>query len=239
MWIALKVILSSALFSSPPTEPLRPAGERLTSVPHAEEWVEKRRGLENVTQMHFARKGVVTEEMALRRRAREARRPSSSAARSRAGGMIIPANVNHANLEPMGIGIAALVQGQREHRQQRRSRATSTSELREARHLAQVRRRHGDGPLDRRRHRRHPPRASSRPRRCRSAPCRSTRRSRSAKDVKQAHRRRHDRHARAPGEAGRRLLHDPRRRARRVPAAREGPHHRHRLARRLDHGRSG
>ena len=51
-----------------------------------------------------------------------------------------------------------------------------------------------------------------------------------------AHRRRPHRHARAPGQAGRRLLHHPRRRPRRAPAAREGPHHRHRLARRLDHG---
>ena len=50
------------------------------------EWVSKRHGAPNVTQMHYARQGVVTEEMALRRRARERSSPSSSAARSRAGG---------------------------------------------------------------------------------------------------------------------------------------------------------
>ena len=35
------------------------------------------------------------------------------------GRLVIPANVNHANLEPMGIGIALALQGEREHRQQR------------------------------------------------------------------------------------------------------------------------
>ena len=74
------------------------------------EWVSKRAvqhpGTTNQSQMHYARKGVVTEEMAYVADAREASSPSSSAARSRAGGMIIPANVNHTNLEPMGIGIA-------------------------------------------------------------------------------------------------------------------------------------
>ena len=32
--------------------------------------------------------------------------------------MVIPANVNHLNLEPMAIGIAVALQDQREHRQQ-------------------------------------------------------------------------------------------------------------------------
>ena len=44
--------------------------------------------------------------------------------------MVIPANVNHTNLEPMGIGIALALQGEREHRQQRRSRATSRASSR-------------------------------------------------------------------------------------------------------------
>jgi phosphomethylpyrimidine synthase len=69
------------------------------------EWVEKRRGLENVTQMHFARKGVVTEEMRFvaTREKVDAELVRTEVARGR---LIIPANVNHANLEPMGIGIA-------------------------------------------------------------------------------------------------------------------------------------
>ena len=70
------------------------------------EWVEKRRGLSNVTQMRFARQGVVTEEIrhvALR----EGLDPEAVRAEVARGRMIIPANVNHPELEPMAIGIAA------------------------------------------------------------------------------------------------------------------------------------
>jgi phosphomethylpyrimidine synthase len=59
----------------------------------------------NVTQMHFARKGIVTEEMQY-----VAQREKVSAELVRAeiarGRLIIPANVCHTNLEPMGIGVA-------------------------------------------------------------------------------------------------------------------------------------
>src|SRR4051812_38307115 len=69
------------------------------------EWVSKRRGHENVSQMHYARKGVVTEEM-LHVAGRE--KVSAELVRSEVarGRLVIPANVNHENLEPMGIGIA-------------------------------------------------------------------------------------------------------------------------------------
>jgi phosphomethylpyrimidine synthase len=69
-------------------------------------WVESRRGLPNVTQMHFARGGVVTEEMehVARRERLPAELVRAEVARGR---MIIPANVNHPELEPMAIGIAA------------------------------------------------------------------------------------------------------------------------------------
>ena len=68
-------------------------------------WVQKRSGLDNVTQMHFARKGIVTEEMhhVARREKIEAELVRSEIARGR---LIIPANIHHPNLEPMGIGIA-------------------------------------------------------------------------------------------------------------------------------------
>ncbi|HEX7878621.1 MAG TPA: phosphomethylpyrimidine synthase ThiC [Candidatus Eisenbacteria bacterium] len=61
---------------------------------------------DNVTQMHFARKGVVTPEMehVATREAMDVELVRSEVARGR---MIIPANVNHASLEPMAIGIAA------------------------------------------------------------------------------------------------------------------------------------
>ena len=57
----------------------------------------------NVTQMHYARQGVITEEMEhiARREKVEAEFVRSEVARGRA---IIPANVNHRRLEPMIIG---------------------------------------------------------------------------------------------------------------------------------------
>src|SRR5712692_6133573 len=69
-------------------------------------WVEKRKALSNVTQMHFARKGIVTEEMeyVARREKLPAELIRSEVARGR---MIIPANVKHPELEPMCIGIAS------------------------------------------------------------------------------------------------------------------------------------
>jgi len=59
----------------------------------------------NVSQMHYARQGVITEEVqyVARRERLEPELVRSEVARGRA---IIPANVNHRNLEPMGIGIA-------------------------------------------------------------------------------------------------------------------------------------
>jgi len=70
------------------------------------QWLEHRRGLPNVTQMHFARAGVLTEEMqhVARRENLPAELIRSEVARGR---MIIPANVNHPELEPMCIGIAS------------------------------------------------------------------------------------------------------------------------------------
>ncbi len=71
------------------------------------EWVQKRAASQNQTQMHFARKGIVTEEMhyVARREQLEPELVRSEVARGR---MIIPANVKHTNVEPMAIGITAL-----------------------------------------------------------------------------------------------------------------------------------
>ncbi len=69
------------------------------------EWVRSRQG-ENVTQLHYARKGVVTEEMAYVAK-REGLDPELVRSEVARGRMIIPANVNHPELEPMAIGIAA------------------------------------------------------------------------------------------------------------------------------------
>src|SRR4029078_5811797 len=73
-----------------------------------EPWVASRRGSTNVTQLHYARKGEITREMEFIG-VREGFDPDfvrSEVARGRA---IIPANVNHPELEPMIIGRNFLV----------------------------------------------------------------------------------------------------------------------------------
>jgi len=61
----------------------------------------------NFSQMHYARKGVITEEMAYvaHREKQPAELIRDEVARGR---MIIPANIHHPELEPMGIGVASL-----------------------------------------------------------------------------------------------------------------------------------
>jgi phosphomethylpyrimidine synthase len=68
-------------------------------------WVSKRSNDHCKTQMHYARKGVITEEMAYVA-TREKVEPALVQSEVARGRLVIPANVNHANLEPMGIGIA-------------------------------------------------------------------------------------------------------------------------------------
>ena len=69
-------------------------------------WVAARKGQGNVTQMHHARQGRLTEEMNHVAQ-RENLPPSLVMEEVARGRMIVPANINHVNLEPMGIGIAA------------------------------------------------------------------------------------------------------------------------------------
>ena len=62
---------------------------------------------DTATQMHHARKGVITPEM--RRVAeREDVAPEYIRDEVARGRMVIPANVRHAELDPMGIGINAI-----------------------------------------------------------------------------------------------------------------------------------
>src|SRR5215470_7335529 len=93
-----------------PVEKLNGSGP----VPHSRaEWIAQRRasaaasGDSNVSQMHFARKGVITEEMVYvaRREKLTAELVRDEVARGR---MIIPANINHPELDPMCIGVASL-----------------------------------------------------------------------------------------------------------------------------------
>ena len=70
------------------------------------EWVAKRKNDKIRTQMHYARQGIVTEEMDYVAR-REDLSPELVRSEVARGRMIIPANVNHPNLEPMCIGVAS------------------------------------------------------------------------------------------------------------------------------------
>src|SRR5512138_1043199 len=70
------------------------------------EWIAKRRGQADVTQLRLARRGIVSDEMA--HVASRERLPvdlvRDEVARGR---LVIPANVAHPELEPIGIGVAA------------------------------------------------------------------------------------------------------------------------------------
>src|ERR1051326_2193521 len=87
-------------------------GETAIPRPRAE-WIAARRaeaartGDTNLSQMHWAKRGTVTEEMkyVAWREKLDAEQVRGEVARGR---MIIPANVNHPDLEPMAIGIASL-----------------------------------------------------------------------------------------------------------------------------------
>jgi phosphomethylpyrimidine synthase len=71
------------------------------------EWIASRSGQSNVTQMHYARKGETTPEMAHVAR-REGVLPDLVRDEVARGRMVIPANIAHPELEPMAIGINAL-----------------------------------------------------------------------------------------------------------------------------------
>src|SRR5690242_18736527 len=73
--------------------------------PIRSEWVKKRRG-PIVTQMHYARQGIITEEMEFVAK-REKLAPELVRSEVARGRMIIPANVRHLELEPMCIGVAS------------------------------------------------------------------------------------------------------------------------------------
>jgi phosphomethylpyrimidine synthase len=71
-----------------------------------QEWIDRRGGDACVTQMHYARQGRATEEMAYA--AEREQIPLEVVVDEVARGrMVIPANINHPELEPMAIGIAA------------------------------------------------------------------------------------------------------------------------------------
>src|ERR1700680_2384732 len=71
------------------------------------EWVARRSGDSIRTQIHYARQGRITEEMEYVAR-RERQAPETIRDEVARGRMIIPANINHTNLEPMCIGVESV-----------------------------------------------------------------------------------------------------------------------------------
>src|SRR5437763_10758701 len=70
------------------------------------EWAAKRQTDTIRTQMHYARQGIVTEEMHYVAK-RESISPELVRSEVARGRMIIPAKIHHRNLEPMAIGVAS------------------------------------------------------------------------------------------------------------------------------------
>src|SRR5436190_4859645 len=74
------------------------------------EWIARRKAENrdgNFSQLHYARAGVITEEMQFVAQ-REKLAPELVREEVARGRLIIPANINHPELEPMGIGVASL-----------------------------------------------------------------------------------------------------------------------------------
>ena len=197
------------------------------------QWIAKRRGGPNVTQMHHARRGVVTEEMA-HVAAREKLEPELVRHEVARGRMVIPANVKHPELEPIGIGVAATCK--------------INANIGNSAVTGNVDERAGEAPRAAcvtapTRSWTSPPAATSTASARRSStPARPHRHGADlpglahVKDADDLTPRGHARHGRAPGEAGRGLHDHPRRRAAGHRAARRGPRHRDRQPRRLAHG---
>src|SRR6266852_727766 len=109
----LEIVKDSVVMTPPNSAPASPinrnTGNGLVPKPRAE-WIDRRRAEHtngNLSQMHYARKGVITEEMEYVAR-REKLSPVQVRDELACGRMIIPANINHPELEPMCIGVASL-----------------------------------------------------------------------------------------------------------------------------------
>ena len=200
------------------------------------DWVAKRKNDTIRTQLYYARLGLITEEMhyVAQRESLPPELVRSEVARGRADH-----SRQHQPPQPRADGHRDRleVQDQRQYRQLfggfgRRGRA------RKAALLGEIRRRYGDGSLDRRRHPRHSPshhrRLAGAHRHCphlRSALARAPR--------GRPERRRDAGRDRGTGRAGRGLHDDPRRRVGAAHSAHHAARHRHRQPRRLAFWPSG
>ncbi len=70
------------------------------------QWVSERKNDKVRTQMHYAKKGIITKEMEYVAKIEDIL-PELVRSEVARGRMIIPANINHVSLEPMAIGIAS------------------------------------------------------------------------------------------------------------------------------------
>jgi hypothetical protein len=124
---------------------------------------------DTITQMHYARQGVITDAMCAcaEREGVDPELVREEVARGRA---IIPANIHHRSLQPIVIGKRFRTQSEREHRQLRAGRPPR-ERAGEAAHCRAVGRRHGDGSVHRRRLGRDYARRLSSIRPCLSEPC--------------------------------------------------------------------
>src|SRR5437667_8333531 len=92
-----------------PSNGISSNGNSSSPQPRAD-WLKQRKAHNqdgNFSQMHYAREGLVTEEM-LYVAERENISPELIREEVARGRMIIPANINHPELEPMAIGVASL-----------------------------------------------------------------------------------------------------------------------------------
>ena len=71
-------------------------------------WVKERENDSVRTQMYYAKKGIITQEMEYVAKIEDLS-PELVRSEIARGRLIIPANVNHTSLEPMAIGIAVNV----------------------------------------------------------------------------------------------------------------------------------
>ncbi len=192
------------------------------------------RGRGNVTQMHYARRGVVTPEMEFVA-IRESCSPELVRGEIARGRAILPANINHPESEPMVIGRRFLVKINANIG----NSAVGSSIEEEVEKMTWATRWGADTVMDLSTGPQHPRDARVDPAQLAGADrhradlpgAREGRRQGRGADVGDL-----PRHAHRAGRAGRGLLHDPRRRAARLRSADRAARHRDRVARRLDHG---
>ena len=69
------------------------------------QWIQERQNDPIKTQLHYAKRGIITQEMRYIANI-EHLDPELVRKEVAKGRLIIPANINHTNLVPMGIGVA-------------------------------------------------------------------------------------------------------------------------------------